>query len=250
MKIFISIILFFNTSCIHLNSTDQQSVDLKRSNSLNLEKFTFEKIEIDNLVYKQSEYPLEEFLRKLIAGDFNKVLNNIDFKYTPSNTDNEIILELIKEGLIPVYVSIKNTGSAPVKISEKNFSLSDGVIQLQALDLNNIPKSFERFNSKAILANTYNISVAIIGTVIVLAVLGIIFKGSLQLIGSGGRSSPSYSSGGRGGADIINSTQKTTQIDYQNYLISERTLEPDEVFQGLLFFSSTSARSNLRLKFQ
>lgn len=86
-------------------------------------------------------------------------------------------------------------------------------------------------------------SVAVIGTVVALAVLGIIFKGGgfPSGIGPDGGSKSRYSSGGKGQDNnkIINNTQKTTQIDYRNYLISERAIAPNKSIQGLLFFRYT-----------
>lgn len=253
MRMLLIVILFLNSSCIHLNATEYQTVAVEYSKAQHQETITFDKLQIENLVYTESVYPLEEFLSKLIAGDFKEVLDKIDLKYKPSNTDNKIILELIKEGLVPVYVNVKNNGPEPVKISEKNFYISDGVTQVPALSFENVPRSYKRFNSKAVVANTYNISVVVIGTVVALAVLGIIFRhgGFPSGIGSGGSSKTRYSSGGMGDNDkIINTTQKTTLIDYRNYLISEQTIEPNQSVQGLLFFRHKASSSDLRLKFQ
>ena len=254
MKFLLILIFILNSSCVHLNSTDYQAVDLESSKVSNQQTITFDKLQIENLVYTENVYPLEESLRKLVAGDFDEVLNNIDFKYKPSNTDNKIILELLKEGLVPVYVNVKNTGSEPAKISEKNFYISGGAEHVQAMNLKNVPRSFKRFNAKAIAVNAYNISVVVVGTVVALAMLGIIFKGGSfpSGIGSGGSSKGRYSSSGGGAQDkntVINDTQITTKIDYRKYLISEQTIEPNQSIQGLLFFRVSPASSKFSLKF-
>ncbi|OFZ31740.1 MAG: hypothetical protein A2622_04000 [Bdellovibrionales bacterium RIFCSPHIGHO2_01_FULL_40_29] len=249
LKILLTVVLLLNSSCIHLNSTDHKSVELENSKPLYQETIIFEKLQIENFIYTESVYPLEKFLKELVAGDFNEVLSKIDFNYKPSNTDNKIILELIKEGLVPVYVNIKNTGSNTVKISEKNFYITDGVAQVQALSLENIPRSFKRFNSKSVAANAYNMSVVFVGTVAALVVLGIISHGG-TLPGDvwSGWGSKKHSSDGKN--KILNDTDKTTQIDYKNYLISEQTIEPNKNLQGLLFFRYTPASSSLRLKLE
>lgn len=254
LRIILILIFILNSSCIHLNSTEYRSVEIENTKAQHQETIIFEKLQIENLVYTESVYPLEEFLSKLLSGDFKEILNKIDLKYKPSNTDNKIILELIKEGLVPVYVNIKNTGPEPIKISEKNFYLSDGDVQIQALNFDRVPRSYERFNSKAVAANTYNISVVVIGTIVALAVLGIIFRGASlpSGIGSGGSSKSKYSSGSVKGRDseILNDTHKTTRIDYRDYLISEKTIESNESLQGLLFFRYKSKGTRLSLKFQ
>ena len=249
----LALMLVLDSSCIHLNSTENKSLNLENSKHSYQDTLNTDNLRIDNLIYTESVFPLEVFLKKLLAGDFNEALRKIDLNYKPSNVDNQIISELIKEGLVPVYVNIKNTGVESIKISEKNFYIYDLAMQTQALSSENMPKEFKRFNSKALVANVYNVGVAVVATIAALAVVSIVFRGDVSGFApkwdSKRRYSPNIESKSSK-SDILNKTEKTIHIDYRNYLISEQVIEPNNSLEGLLFFRFRPNSANLHLKFQ
>lgn len=248
IQLTLMLILFLNSSCIHISSTEHKTLELK--SQINLQAIEGPKnLRINSLIYTESVYPLETFLKKLIAGEFNDAIRKVDLSYTPSNVDNQLISELIKEGLVPVFVKIENTSAAPVEINEKNFLITDDVNQAAALKHQEIPRIFTRFNSSAVAANAYNIGVVAVVYVGALIAIGIIdskgrYSQGVGFIGSSNSSSDENKS------SIINRTDKTTVIDYQNYLLGEKTIEPYSSVEGLLFFRVKSKNKVLKLAYK
>ena len=54
-----------NASCIHVSSAETQSIQLKNSKSSDQNILIVDKLEIESLVYTESQFPLEEFFKKL-----------------------------------------------------------------------------------------------------------------------------------------------------------------------------------------
>lgn len=254
MKFLLILVILFNSSCIHVASTEYASIDLENTKTRYEESLVVGSTKIDHLIYTESVYPLEKFLDRLIAGDFKEILKKIDLEYKPSNTDNKIILELIKEGLIPVYVSIQNNGVEPITISEKDFFLDDNNQTIQALSFRKIPHYYQRFSSDAIFANTINIGVVVVSTIVGLAALGIVFKDvPIANVSSGQKWNSRYDKSGarirEENSEILNEVRKTTQINYKKYLLSERVIEPNQSVQGLIFFKKEPTNQKIFLKY-
>ena len=254
IQLFLVLSFFLNSSCIHVSSTEHKTLELKSRKDLQ-QIAGPTNLRIYSLIYTQSVFPLETFLKKLIAGDFNDAVRKVNLFYKPSNVDNQLISELIEDGLVPVYVKIENTSGIPVEINEKNFLIDDDGQPVAALNSREIPRAFTRFNSRAVAANAYNIGAVAIVYVGVLVAIGIVSSQSgsstnLGYLGSSASGSSSKSSSDESDNKIINRTQKTTVIDYQNYLLSERTLEPYSSFEGLLFFRIKSKNSELKIAYK
>lgn len=242
-----------NASCIHVSTVENQSIQLDNTKHSYEETLVAPGLQIDSLVYTESLFPLEEFFTKLKSGQYNEAFHKINLNYKPSNIDNRVIAELIKEGLVPVYVNIKNTTDRPIAISEKNFFIYNEENQMPAIKLEDVPKAFVRFNSMAALANVYNVGATVLISAALIVVLGASLRGGggpIILPNGGSRSSASLGDhSGRADNDILNDTKKTIRINYKNYLIGEKTIEPKQSIQGLLFFHFSPNPSNLHLKF-
>ena len=240
-------ILFFNSSCIHVASTEHTTLELKTQKPLQEVKGP-SNLRINSVVFTETVYPLETFLKKLLAGDFNEAIRKVNLTYKPSNVDNRLLSELIQEGLVPVYVKIENNSADPVEINEMNFFISDDANQVSALTPQEIPQAFTRFNSKAVVANAYNIGVVAVVYIGVLVAIGVVTQ-------HGGGYHPGYS-GSSGSAFseanemIINPVSKTTVIDYQHYLIGEKVVQPNSSIEGLLFFRFKAQHSDLKLAYK
>lgn len=240
-------ILFFNSSCIHVNSTEHTKLNLTSQKSLKEIKGP-SNLRINSVVYTESTYPLETFLKKLLAGDFNEAIQKVNLHYKPSNVDNRLLSELIEEGLVPVYVKIENNSSVPIEINEKNFFISDGTNQVPALNSKEIPQAFTRFNSKAAVANAYNIGVVAIVYIGVLVAIGVATQHGGGYYPGYGPTSGTTNDGHN--TMIINPLNKTTVIDYQHYLLGQKVIEPFSTQEGLLFFRFKTQHSDLKLAFQ
>lgn len=249
----ITLAFALNASCIHVSTVENQSIQLDNTKHSYEESLVAPGLQIESLVYTESLFPLEEFFIKLKSGQYNEAFRKINLNYKPSNIDNRVIAELIKEGLVPVYVNIKNTTDHPIAISEKNFFIYDEESQMPALKMDDVPKAFVRFNSTAALANVYNVGATVLISAALIVVLGASLRGGggpLFLPGGSSRNSASSGdhSNGRNN-EILNDTKKTIRINYKNYLIGEKTIEPQQSLQGLLFFHFSPNPSHLRLRF-
>lgn len=243
--------IFTNLSCIHVSSTEHKTLDLKSKKTLQ-EITGPANLRISSLIYTESIYPLETFLKKLIEGDFNDAISTVTLSYKPSNVDNQLISELIEEGLVPVYVKIENRSTVPMTISERNFYITDNERQFSALSSQEIPRAFKRFSSSAVAANAYNIGATAVVYVGVLVAVGIVSSqgGQFQNSGHLGSTTNHSSTAGSDEIKILNKTQKTTVIDFQDYLLGEKTLAPFTAIEGLLFFRIQSKNSDLALAFK
>lgn len=195
----------------------------------NLSKTRFNDAEINYLIYRTSQLPLEEFFSHLKRGDYKKAFKNIDLSYHPENFEDEALAELIEAGFVPVYVKVENQGSSAIEIDEKSFSLNYREGSVKAFYSSELPNEFRHFSPKAVAANTYNTAVVVVGFAAILAVFVVLAPyGNPDLSGMGVPSNSSRS--------LYNSVHKKVKVDYKTYLIKKIRLEPGQVTKGLLFF--------------
>lgn len=232
LKLFLVLVLAVNTSCIHTKSREYKNLYLDEKSKPN-QILNNEKIQVKSLIYSAEKYPLEDFFSQLMRGEFKKSFKKIRLSYKPSNTDNEILKNLLTSGLVPVYVQIKNTSNSDMKISYEEFTLASETQRYRSFNPAGLPSQIRQFLPSAVAANVYNVAV---GVAVVLMVL---------LVLSQMRSGFSWPSGSSGSANepVLNSTEKITTIDYNNYLIKEKLLKPGESAAGLIFFSLESMQS-------
>lgn len=226
----VTCIYILNLGCIHTQSHERAAIEIPESQGVEMQVIA--NLEIGSLVYRPSKLPLSDFFSRISRGDFREAFQKLDFDYKQSNATDKAMIELIEHGYIPAYVQIKNLGSSPVSFDEKNFSLVSEVDQVKAFYSDQLPYEFKSFNPKAVAANVYNVGLVVIGFVGVVAAMAIVM--------AAGHGSPELS--GLGGFDglkdmkAINDTDRTTSIEYKNYLIHATQLKPQGTTSGLLFF--------------
>ena len=203
---------------LKLNLTENQ----KSKNS------EFEDYRMNFFIYSENKYPLEDFFNQLKSGEFNESLKSINLKYTPANTDNKVFKKLIEHGYVPVYLNYQNTSQSELKIQFNEFQITDGKNLLTPIDPINLPKNFKQFHPQALVANTYNITV----TVASVAVLALLLA-SLKVQNFNFKD---LDIAPNNDTEIIYPLDYTTRIDYQNLVLREKVLKPNESFSGLLFF--------------
>jgi hypothetical protein len=240
-RFFLCFVFFLNTSCIHTASSETKSVEIEKTITDSVDILKVDNLQIRSKVYSDEKYPLSDFFNKLLRGDFKESFKKANLNYKPSNTKNEMLRNLLSSGLVPVYVSIKNTSSQNRTISYEQFSLSDDRETYQSLNPVNLPKQIRQFSPAAAASNVYNVTVVATVTLMLLVLIAYAPNG---IQGGGG-------SGNFFDEPILNETQKTTRIDYKNYVIGKKTLAPNEELSGLLFFNLESMQdtSDFKIKF-
>ena len=128
---------------------------------------------------------------------------------------------------MPVYVSYQNKTSQDVILNFKQFQLTDGQSSIAPLNPTDLPKKIKQFHAPSLAANTYNVTVTVTGVVLLALLIGALQSPSIDLRGIGFKGS---------GNLLLNPLDYTTRIDYQSFIRSEKTLKPNEIFTGLLFF--------------
>lgn len=238
--------LTLNSGCIHTSSRETKSLELPQNQGHSEQ--VFGNLKIASTVYLPTKLPLKDFFTRMKNGEFTQAFKKIDLNYKQSNINDEVLADILEAGFIPVYVQIENTGSEAVSLNEKNFILDNGPSQIKAYYAEALPKEFKKFNPKALAANVVNTGIVVIGfTALIVAML------VAESRSSGALSFPKYS-----GPDlddnqkqVFNSTTKTTQVDYKDYLITSSELKPGEIKKGLLFFNlkSTLELDDYQLRF-
>lgn len=232
LNCFLAFTLLINTSCIHTKSAEDVKVQVEQNKDLKLNQT--ENYEIKSFIYSENKYPLEDFLTKFKNGDFTDSLKSINLNYTPANTDNKIFKKLIGRGYVPVYISYQNKSQADVKINFKQFQITDGKSTIEPMNPVNLPKKIKQFHPPALAANTYNVTVTVTGVVVLTLLIA-----SLQL--------PNFNLNGvdftQSDTQVLNPLDYTTRIDYQNLVLSERILKPNESFTGLIFFHNNKSKN-------
>ncbi len=227
----ISICLSFTLGCVHTKPSNTKYLKIEGIEKVSPVVEIDSNLRLEHIIYNSSKLPLTDFFTRLTAGEFKDALTEIDIRYIPANSDNEILNELIKDGLVPAFVKVTNVSSAPIKLNEIHFYLQNGPIKYQAIHISEIPRTFKRFHPAAFAANVFNVTVVVMGYIIVALALSPLCSHNC-LMGSGSGPSASRS----GDAETLNSIDKTTNIVYRDYLIQEMELSPGESIQGMLFF--------------
>lgn len=232
IKLFLSAIFFINTSCIHTKSKEIVPVVIDNNN--NSYQLLSNDLMVKSFVYSESKYPLSEFFDKLSKGEFKDSFKNVSLTYKPSNTTNEVLRNLLKNGLVPVYVTLKNISSQDMKISFNQFQLSDGIYKFRAFDPSFVPNEIKRLSPTAIAANVYNITVS--------AVFSVLIFGMLTMASVAPNGSVNINGLTMNDNKVLNDTQKIIHFDYKNYILNEINLKPEEEFAGLLFFNTENLK--------
>jgi hypothetical protein len=233
--LFCAISLSANLSCVHTLSKESQVVNANEVEKPLDAASVVGPFKLQSLVYTESKLPLEEFFRRLTAGEFKKAFTSLDLRYRASNTDNKIMRELISDGFVPAYVRVQNISDKTQEISEKQFSITNGPIRAQAIQAEHIPREFKRINGKALAANVLNVGTVVVGMAALVGVLVLLKPSQFE---------PSAGSGAGVGSDsntkVFNQTHLTTEIDYRDLVIRKKTLAPGEMAEGLLIFLNFS----------
>lgn len=234
VKLSIVFVLLLNSSCIHTTSTESHFVSIKDSDKAPRNVSSINSVILEQIVYQPEQLPLEVFFRRLQGGEFVDAFKKINFNYKQSNTDNQMIREMLSDGLVPAYVRVKNTSEHPLMIKSTQFVLkvSDGKTESPALDASEIPYQFSRFNPSAFAANVYNIGVVVIVTVAIILILASASNGGHMP----SNFFPSESRHSHSDSEVLNPIQKTTKLKYEDYLLNRIVLAPGAEIQGLLFF--------------
>lgn len=228
MRFLICITLIFNTSCIHTKSNEIKQVELEKEKNTFTNTLLLKNLEIKSIVYSETKFPLSDFFNRLMEGEFKESIKQANLNFKPSNTENEIMHDLLGNGIVPAHVFIKNVSNNEIKLSFKQFYLSNGNERHVAFNPDYLPNEIKQFSPTAVAANVYNFTVVVTITFMIALLLSPISH---------------YSSGPYGGGyhkkkdDIFNETDKTIRIDYKNYVISEKILRPGEETNGLIFFN-------------
>jgi hypothetical protein len=242
LSLFLCISLFFNGGCIHPSAIEDKSLNLSGTDKTPESRVAHSTLQIESIVYSQTKWPLTDFFERLMDGEFRDSIAKVDLRYTPSNTQNEILRELIDDGFIPVFVNIKNTSSIPIKISESQFYLESDSSHIPAIAADRVPRMFKRFSPEAVAASVYNVGVVVVTSAVLLAALVAIAKDNNGFNQMYFGDMPALS--GPQNSTVINDPEKTTKINYRNYLISKREIPPYSEVQGLLFFFNSAKRDS------
>lgn len=218
-----------SSGCIHTPDYETKNMELPRIQE-DLSVKAFGDAKIRNAIYLPSKLPLADFFSRVRRGEFTTAFKKIDLNYRSSNTNDEVLENIIESGFIPVYVEIKNQGQIPLIFNEKNFTVVTDQKETKAFYAESLPQEFKKFNSSAAAANVINTGIVIVGFAAVLGAMIFIQNNS-----SGGES-PHPPNTGNESQRIYNNITKTTHVDYKSYLISATTLKPGESKSGLLFF--------------
>ncbi|MEK6627059.1 MAG: hypothetical protein AABY53_00395 [Bdellovibrionota bacterium] len=232
IKILICIVIIINTSCIHTNKHEVKKVELENGNHAFSKTLNYKNLQIKNIVYTESKFPLSEFFNKLMDGEFSESIKSVNFNLKLTNTTNQIMHDLLSNGIVPVHVSIKNVSDNEMTVYYKQFYLTNGNDTNETFSPKYLPNEFKKFSPPAVAANVFNFTV----------VLTITFMIAL-LLSPLGHLPPGSANSSKKSDSIYNDTEKTVRIDYKHYVIDEKSLKPGEEVYGLLFFSLKRIKS-------
>lgn len=245
LRLSVAVVLVLNLSCVHTRSHENAPVELSTQTTPQ-KVVVYDDLKIESLLVTEDKWPAEDFFKNLQRGEMKVAFQRFDLRYKPANTDSKILRELVKDGFVPVVVRITNNGDHEKQISEKNFYLADGEQKYPALIFELIPREFERFNSAAVLANVYNVSLVTIG------ILGVVALMSLGTHGGGPLPSPipGNSKSGSEDSEILNSVWKKTHIEYRDLVLTDEKIAPKQTLERIVFFKVRAASNsqNLYLK--
>lgn len=245
LKFFTAVLFAFTTSCASKPSHTVKHLNLDKVDAGNLKAVNTGPFQFSHLIYTSSKLPLEDFFNGVSTGQFNAAFKNLDLLYHPSNTENELLLQLLNHGFVPVFVSVKNNGAADVPLAIKNFMLIDGQSILSPIAKSEVPSRITRFDASNAMTNAFNAGVIILAMAALLAI--IITSGAIP---SGGH----FPSGGDSGSSEDwyepKATTIVTKVDYGRLLLEDQILKPNETARGLLLFQTKNKRPPANPKLQ
>ena len=215
------------SGCIRTKTNEGVSVT-KEAPRDGLRRFARDGIDGGFGIYRPATMPLEDFFSRLASGEFDRALAAVDIQFRPGSTENKAITKLLEEGVVPVYLQLKNGGSRPVTVSEQVVRLVGDGLNLAPIPPQDVPRRFKEFSPKAIGANVYNTGAVVVVFAAMLAM-------SLFMMGA----RPTFILGRS--PEIYNSPTKTTMVSYQNFLFAETQLKPGDTAMGLVLFKAESA---------
>ncbi len=225
-RFFLALCLAFNVSCIHTNSYESKPVISANEKPSYKAVLKNPKMRIKNLIYSDEKYPLEDFLSQLARGRFVHAFKKIRISYTPSNSDSEILKNLLNSGLVPVLVNVKNNSRAPLTISYDEFYLAGANGRYRSLNPERLPSHIRQFSPGAVAANVFNVTVVV---AVALMMVLLVAHSDGQILNA------DFSE-----EKVLNPTEKVTHVDYQRFVIRKTTLAPGQEVTGLVFFSLES----------
>jgi len=234
----LSLIFVFDSGCIHTPTLEHKMVQAPVPAVFFAEAKSGD-LKTSSVVYLPSKLPLEDFFTRMGHGEFSAAFKKFDLNYRASNTNDEALRELIRNGFVPVYVLIENRGTTPMIISEKNFVLTDGVARMHAIAAHDVPIELTKFSPEAFAANTFNIGVVVVGMTALVVALAVIATNCQGNCYSGLSNLDFHGPGSSSSSDdppVLNDLTKITVIDYNSYLLSMKPLQPGEKAEGLLLF--------------
>ena len=238
-----------NTSCIHSGSVQTKDVQTDQPKESVFHTSSTNSLQISDIVYSKAKFPLEDFFSSLMSGQFKESIQKMNLKYKPSNVSNSILEKLLDHGYVPAYVKIKNTSQLPVKISYENFqlvNLENANTKWPAIDSKQLP---QQFNETASGINPEGAAVVVVAVVFVAVILFVVAVASQG--GGNVGSFPNFGGGGSGsGPEVYKTVTHVTKLNYQDLLIDEKIILPDQEIVGLIFFKLPQAHRNSDLQLQ
>lgn len=247
-------------SCITVGDQENRMVDAQRMKETRLRQiFSVEQIgvlQVRSLVYKPDRLPLGKFLKKLSRGKYEDAFKSARLRYAPSNTDDEALKTLIREGFIPIFVDVVNTGPEPADLARLRWALDDAGRELLApIPNQDLPSEFEKLNPKAIAANVYNTGAVVVGYAALMTALAVAMVTPCRGMEIPCKESPMWEMTNNFveslDTRVYNPVRKAIVVDYSSLLWSPRILAPGASATGLLFFRvKNSDWGGLRLQAQ
>jgi len=242
LRSLVALLFTFTASCVSQPVHEVRNLNLARINTSGLPIRTNNDIQFSEMIYSGSKLPLEDFFNGVMTGQFTNALKNLDVLYHPSNTDNEVLLELISHGIVPVFVSIKNRSQKDLPFDPQKFVLIDNRVAHTPISKKEIPDRITRFSTANATINVINVGAVVLLIAGILAVLVTTRANIPSNLGSGGSSG----SGSNGELYELKGTTFITKIDYGKLILESTTLQPGETVQGLLFFQTKNQKPPMK----
>ena len=225
LSLILSCTMGLASGCIHTEKSSGHTmvVDLSKDKQ-GLTSRQFEDLTVGTMSYHPRVMPLETFFKKVMSGQFDDALRRLEVTYKPSNTDSEALKQVMKVGLMPVFLKIENSGRKPVDLSRLKIRAQIGDESVDVFPDKDLPQFFRETDLKAVGANIYNTTV-VIGVVAIYTIA--------YIAATNGYNTFDFI---RLDGQVYNDIHKTTPIAYSNYLFTPATLAPGAVQQGLVFF--------------
>lgn len=240
----LSLVFLFNSaSCVHVKESETIEPKISKSDESKTKIKLIPNGEIEYLVYSEAKYPLENFFNGLMAGEFTSIITRIDIEYKPSNHSNDAFEKMLKHGLRPVYIKLKNSSEENMTFRQEMFNLCNSSDCKKSILKRNVPRVLSETNPNAYVANAWNLT--IVTTLIVMA--AVILTAATGGVGRSG-SVPSFTGGGFGRSSndtkVFNETEKTLFLKFNDILIGDTVIPPKSEISGLIFFYTLDQNSS------